>query len=116
MKQPLGSKNLSGGIWRVKFDPHDYLYIIAACMYNGIHLLDCTDILLGHGEIKEVYHSSEHKSIAYGADWCYTSGTDIASMFPCPFHWEDSSKSALVATCSFYDKQLHISLINKNKC
>lgn len=61
--------------------------LLAACMYNGVHVLD---VPLS-GEPRSVCHYTGHTSIAYGVDWLLR-----------------SNGTPLIASCSFYDKLLHV--------
>ena len=38
MSVPLAETGLGGGIWRIKWDPHEADYILTATMYNGFHI------------------------------------------------------------------------------
>ena len=93
MKKSLKSKNLGGGIWRVKWEPYGRDLLLTACMYNGFHVINTENELEIHASF------NEHKSIAYGCDWYYKTNED------------DST----VASVSFYD---HLFCLWKfeNKC
>jgi diphthamide biosynthesis protein 7 len=81
MKRPISTTSLEGGIWRIKW--HETTdQILTACMHNGFKILD-----LDGTNVSEVTHFTDHKSLAYGCDWCL----------------EDPS---FVASCSFYDHSL----------
>ena len=86
--------NTGGGNWRLKWHPRDATLLLAACMYKGVALLRA-DNAGGSSwsslEVAEEY--AGHGSIAYGADWFRGGGR---AMMP------------LVATCSFYDRLLHL--------
>ena len=92
-KLPLSSLHVGGGVWRLKWSPNDKNLLLAACMHNGFAVLDISDISAGSHQ-STVLTYKEHKSLAYGADWCF-------------FKRPDAVKSEkLVATCSFYDHKL----------
>lgn len=93
MKQSFASVNTGGGVWRLRRMPVTEDFILAACMYNGFLVLDC--------ELNSVATYTEHDSIAYGADWAL-------------LEHGLSRGGTLMATCSFYDHKLAVSLF-KNK-
>jgi diphthamide biosynthesis protein 7 len=77
MKNPT-SINTGGGVWRLKWSPHDSNLLLAACMYNGFNIYDVNNTL------HCVYNYKRHSSIAYGCDWSFKT-------------------KGLIGTCSFYD-------------
>lgn len=89
MKTPLSVTKTSGGVWRLKWDPFGSNYILAACMYGSFHVLSNQP----SPDIVATY--SQHKSICYGADWCYS-----------------KAQGLILATCSFYDHLLTLSKFN----
>jgi len=94
-RTPLSETHVGGGVWRLKWRPGDGERLLAACMHNGFSVLDCRDISSGGQEILKRFE--RHESLAYGADWCFSSSDD------------DSDKELLadvVASCSFYDHKL----------
>lgn len=95
LKQPCSEMNLSGGIWRLKSHPLKTDMILAACMYHNFSVTDITDLV----SPKLVGEYFEHKSICYGADWCPNIG----------------ERNVFMATCSFYDHKLCISMLEENK-
>ncbi|KAJ3322057.1 hypothetical protein HDV06_003658 [Boothiomyces sp. JEL0866] len=38
MYMPISTIHTGGGVWRLRFDPHDENRVLAACMYNGFHI------------------------------------------------------------------------------
>ncbi|XP_028027962.1 diphthine methyltransferase isoform X1 [Bombyx mandarina] len=88
MKSCISETCVNGGVWRLKWHPNTPNVVLAACMYGGFRILHIDD------GVNVVSEYLEHCSIAYGADWCH--GRD------------------LVATCSFYDRSLHLSEIQLN--
>ena len=78
-----------GGVWRAKWHPTDPHLLLAACMYSGFAVLRA-DGAAGEVCILEAY-THEPDSLSYGADWCRAAGG-----------------GSLAATCSFYDRQLHL--------
>lgn len=101
-KNPTKTISASGGLWRLKWEPHSRSrYLLAACIYGGFQIFDMFSYVLV-GEYKE------HESLAYGADWCHLNGNEIKDQLG--FH-----HSAVVATCSFYDHKLSVALWNENE-
>ncbi|XP_055951630.1 diphthine methyltransferase-like [Argiope bruennichi] len=103
MKIPISEISLNGGIWRLKWHPQNPSFLLSASMHNGFHVLSIED-----GALKEKAHYNKHESLAYGVDWRLQSnetGETTAS---------DTERcvSSLVASCSFYDKLLHIWEVN----
>lgn len=96
MKLEMG---LGGGVWRLKWHPLDRGLVLAACMHNGFVLVRVDGDAM---EVVEEYKG--HESLAYGADWYQ--GTWCNSEPERPV--EKNSVRSLAATCSFYDKALHV--------
>lgn len=90
MQHPLKELSVGGGVWRLKWCPTKPDLLAAACMHNGFHII--------HGDLKtaepfkSVASYSEHKSLAYGVDWCHLL----------------TENQLTLASCSFYDHSLHI--------
>lgn len=99
MKLGMG---LGGGVWRLKWHPLDQGLILAACMHYGFVLVrvdaDAMDVV-------EEY--KEHESLAYGADWYQGAWSKSGPEKPSENTGKESLRS-LAATCSFYDKALHV--------
>ena len=87
-KSPLFCTHVRGGVWRLKWSPKDENLLLAACMHNGVTILDCSTSQ--SSSPTPIIKYSNHKSLAYGADWSHADFLD----------------RALVATCSFYDHKL----------
>lgn len=95
MKLEMG---LGGGVWRLKWHPWDQGLVLAACMHNGFVVVKVAGDVM---EVAEEY--KEHESLAYGADWYQGTWCNT----PVENGGEKSVRS-LAATCSFYDKALHL--------
>ncbi|KAG7171307.1 diphthine methyltransferase-like isoform X2 [Homarus americanus] len=85
MRSPCSSISLSGGIWRLKWDPQGRNLLLAACMHNGFHVTDTSP-----SDVQVVASFTEHESLAYGVDW-WAGATDATSV---------------IASASFYDHLL----------
>ena len=78
-------------MWRLAWEPPEAASagprLAAACMQGGVRVLryEATEAAL----IEEDCYRG-HESIAYGVDW------------------RRQSKKATIASCSFYDKELHL--------
>ncbi|XP_022093584.1 diphthine methyltransferase-like isoform X2 [Acanthaster planci] len=103
MRQPLTQTNVGGGVWRLKWHPHHGHLLLAACMHNGFHILDCANINGGNSQ-PIVASYMEHQSLAYGVDWCQ-------HIQPHPPHKklaESSLPDDIVSSC-IETKQVHSS-------
>ena len=78
-----------GGVWRVKWHPTQPQLLAAACMHAGFMVLRA-DSALGSLQVHE--HYAHQRSLGYGVDWSRA-------------HLPAGS---LVASCSFYDRLLHL--------
>lgn len=92
ISKPINEKSicLGGGVWRIKHHPHISGLVLAACMHNGFAI-----VKIGEEDAVVVETYKKHESLAYGADW-QRGGQD------------GSGKDSLVATCSFYDRNLRL--------
>ncbi|XP_063961556.1 diphthine methyltransferase-like [Lytechinus pictus] len=70
MRCPTSELSVGGGVWRLKWCPIDGSLLLAACMHNGFHIIDCNEANNGNGSMSVVASYMEHGSLAYGADWC----------------------------------------------
>jgi diphthamide biosynthesis protein 7 len=115
--------SIGGGVWRLKWhpDPKWPLRLLAAGMHNGFHVVDVVEppaLAASPAAITTapakpakppkwtaLTHASfsEHASLAYGSDWC----SAPASHFSAAAHARSAADS-IVASCSFYDKLLHV--------
>ncbi|KAJ2715595.1 hypothetical protein H4R19_001117 [Coemansia spiralis] len=89
MRAPLAECNVGGGVWRLKWHPETVDRLLVGAMYNGFHVLTVDPAV-----VDVAVSFADHKSIAYGADWCQTAPS-------VPAGW-------LVGTCSFYDHTVHL--------
>ena len=79
---------LGGGVWRLQWHAHYEDQLLGACMHKGCSIVKI-DAAGGTATVLETYEG--HESVVYGADWCRQ-----------PLH------RPLIATCSFYDRELHL--------
>lgn len=95
-----------GGIWRLKWHPHDSTQLLVAAMHGGCHVVSI-EALLNDDQTPPILHPqdtpigivssfSEHQSMVYGADWV-----------PIPYTTNDQTSELryMVASCSFYDQK-----------
>lgn len=92
-KNPLSEVLLNGGIWRIKQNPLQQQLLLCACMYHNFSIVEMTEEMKEMSIVGEYF---EHKSICYGADWCYEPTADTSN---------------IMTTCSFYDQKLCISTV-----
>jgi diphthamide biosynthesis protein 7 len=97
-----------GGVWRLKWHPaaEKRGWLLAACMRGGAHVLCVGRAGAGTHDpgtgkegvrVRAAASYTKHESMAYGADWVRSGGREDAR-----------SGSALLLTCSFYDRALHL--------
>ena len=106
MSEPIFSLGLGGGVWRLKWHPHaeNADFLLAACMHNGFRVVkansagfEAEPTATSDCHCAEVGYYMDHKSLAYGADWC---------------HSRERRDSFLVGSCSFYDCSQHMWQLN----
>lgn len=120
MKNPLHTLNLSGGVWRVKWNPFSFDSILTACMHGGFHVVNCKNTVNTSVEPAILTSYNNHESIAYGADWSHLNSESVKEMFA---RGESDLKSTLesyqdlflISTCSFYDHKLCVSVLCDTK-
>uniref|UniRef100_A0A0C9QTQ2 methylated diphthine methylhydrolase n=2 Tax=Fopius arisanus TaxID=64838 RepID=A0A0C9QTQ2_9HYME len=107
LRKAISETNMSGGIWRLKWDPFYHKYLFAACMYGHFKIIDCQ-----HNDNPKILEQlKEHESIAYGCDWSSLSKVQVKQKIDSDNYEDDAM---LVATCSFYDHTLKLSALTIN--
>ncbi|CAF1041529.1 unnamed protein product [Didymodactylos carnosus] len=104
LDKSLKETKLNAGVWKIKYHPQNAQNILCACMANGFHIVDNTNLT-----VKCSY--TEHTSLAYGCDWKHRDPlNELASMnmddHDITNNLQDNDNT--VATCSFYDKSVHV--------
>ena len=101
LKEPLCKVHVGGGVWRIKW--HSLCHfggnvnnkLLVAAMHGGCRVIECNGLTNTYQSsdvsAKVVSSFTEHKSMAYGADWIW-------------FNNRTESREA-AASCSFYDRQ-----------
>jgi len=112
LKQPVFFTPLGGGVWRLKWDPHKWQHLLAACMHNGFCVLDYTDNTQSPFTVATY---REHQSLAYGSDWCHLASEEVAMYVKDQIlaAGRPSEELSIVATCSFYDHKLCVSVLKE---
>lgn len=98
LSEPLKNKSLGGGLWRIKWNESKTNLAAAACMHNHFCVVDTHLMSPEPMQVLEEY--KEHKSLAYGIDWC--------RHFECVDEQESKCHRFTLASCSFYDNSLHL--------
>lgn len=100
MRRPLEELSLGGGIWRIRQHPVRMEWLLCANMYHNFCVVRMDGGGGGGGDgLSVVAEYFEHKSICYGADWCWD-GVDGEG------RGGEMDGGHLMATCSFYDHTL----------
>ena len=76
-----------GGVWRLKWHPQNSRVVLCALMYEGFSVAQ-VDTASATMTLSGFYSEHGKNALAYGADW--------------------RADGSMVATCSFYDRLLHI--------
>lgn len=90
---PMKKIHVGGGVWRVKWHPEEKSKLLIGAMHGGCRILNVGELNdEKDSSIEIVQEFTQHKSMAYGADWLFCSQT----------------KNDAAASCSFYDRQAFI--------
>lgn len=95
IKNPKEELKMPGPLWRLKWDPFNQKYLLAACMLGGVHIIS-------NMEIVDSYY--EHKNIAYGADWSFLELQKVQKY--------STKGNVLIGSCSFYDHLLCVATVS----
>ncbi|KAJ3815923.1 WD40-repeat-containing domain protein [Lentinula lateritia] len=100
--QPLSQTEIGGGAWRVKWHPSATRKsdLLVACMHDGFKVLRFNELAIETLEDMSsplpasiVQRFDEHQSLAYGVDWSFAPSSN--------------DQKTAIASCSFYDHELH---------
>ena len=100
LKAPLGELGCGGGVWRLKWHPTRTDLLLAACMHAGFAVLRTPTGAPEAAEATELEVVARYEAhgtgaaLGYGADWSHARVADGGAL--------------LAATCSFYDRALHV--------
>jgi len=107
LKHHLSNTKVGGGVWRLKWDTKGKR-LLCVCMYNGVHVLDCSEIL-DRQPVSVSY--MDHNSLVYGGDWCCLDLSklckDVKDINELPSA-VSTNCTDVVASCSFYGHTLNI--------
>lgn len=87
---------MPGPVWRLKWDPFEFDEIFAACMLEGVHIVESNT---NSFNIKASYF--DHKNIAYGIDWSHLPKEELEKL--------NLNCDRVISSCSFYDRLLCVS-------
>lgn len=86
------SDSVGGGIWRIKWHPHDDNRLLLGAMHGGCRIVQLQDLSNESIKFKIIQEFTNHESMAYGADWIVDTSAGVE----------------LAASCSFYDRALYV--------
>ena len=106
LRHPLCELECGGGVWRLRWHPERPQLLLAACMHAGFRVLSTgapaegdEDGLPSSLELGPSYEAhGTGAALGYGADWAHR-GEGAGG---------DGTAPVIGATCSFYDRQLHL--------
>ncbi|CEH17294.1 Uncharacterized conserved protein [Ceraceosorus bombacis] len=104
-QRPFEQVDMGGGIWRTKWHPTDPNRLLIGAMHAGFRIVAlsppstklASETMWKDASLSPEIHTTfeEHQSLAYGCDWISQSKFDRKA-------------DNLVASCSFYDRRLHV--------
>lgn len=86
------SDPLGGGLWRLKWHPHDNSRLLVAAMHGGCRIVDIGEKVHVHQDF------THHQSMAYGADWLV--------------YQSPRCTVQAAVSCSFYDQAMYLWNVN----
>ena len=124
LRMPVAEAECGGGVWRLKWHPEEGGLLLAACMHAGFAVLhvdglpaDATSAEGGGSDAPDAWsglsldvtatydaHGLGAKGLGYGADWAWGHRRHRAQSSL----GEADDRALVGATCSFYDRQLHL--------
>ena len=93
----------------LKWNPFDKHFIAAACMHNGFAI-----VKVDESNVETIVEYKKHGSLAYGIDWFKAPSWGLGSKeghggkVNGLINNSTSLNEPLLASCSFYDRSLHI--------
>jgi diphthamide biosynthesis protein 7 len=113
LRMPIDEIEVGGGVWRLKWHPEREDVLLAACMHAGFAVVRAAGLQTGADDAEQMTdvrletvatyeaHGLGARGLGYGADWSRSraAAEDGGTGESCPL---------LGATCSFYDRQLHL--------
>jgi diphthine methyl ester acylhydrolase len=101
--------DLGGGVWRIKWHPHvrNQSLLAAACMLGGAHIIDALGTSgsitesIEENKPRKIGSYTEHKSLVYATEWLYSDKESTID------RENVSSQTHILASCSFYEKEIH---------
>lgn len=103
LTNPIKSIKLGGGVWKIRAHPRtNDSILLCACMQNGFVIVNLSTEMI-------LCHYREHTSLAYGCDWqTKDSIHQLTELMDVCMNENDNPMENLIASCSFYDKTVHV--------
>ena len=103
LTEPVKQIKLGGGVWKMRPYPGQADVLLCSCMQNGFVIVDLKSATIR-------CHYQQHGSLAYGADWQRADSVHQLTelMDDCMHEEPNKSAESFIASCSFYDKTVHV--------
>jgi len=85
------SDSVGGGLWRMKWHPHDNNRLLLGAMHGGCRVVQLDDLSSKSIQFEIKQEFTNHESMAYGADWLV----------------DTTAQVEVAASCSFYDRAFY---------